>query len=138
MLVPLAAFLNAHEAHIFKTRLEAEDIGVFMQGEDFVYLNWTYAMAVGGVRVCVVHEDLAAARAVVAKCIDGTYRAELQAEVGDLDDLKCPACGSASFKSRSAYIDLALLAICFVLGPIFPARARVHRCDNCANWWSED
>jgi hypothetical protein len=45
-----------------------------MQGEDFVYLNWAYAMAVGGVRIYVLQEDMPRARETIAKCLDGTYR----------------------------------------------------------------
>jgi len=139
MLVSVAAFLNAHEAHIFKARLEVENIGAFIQGEDFVYLKWPYAMAVGGVRVCVVEEEVGEARAVIENCINGHYRRELEAEIGDLDDPNCPACDSTSFKSRSSYADLALLALLFFLsGIIFPARACVRRCDACSRYWRDD
>ncbi len=135
----LAGFLSAREAHIFKTRLEASNIGAFIQGEDFVNMYWPFAMAIGGVRVYVVEADLECAHAVIADCLAGRYRRELEAEFGDLDDTKCPRCGSASFKSRSSRLDMAMLAATFFLsGIIFPARARVHVCDACGHRWHDD
>ena len=139
MLIAVAAFLNVHEAHLFKTRLEAENIGAFIQGEDFVYLLWPYATAVGGVRVCVVADEVTKTHEVIANCINGTYRRELEAEFGELDDVRCPSCGSTSIKSRSSYGDLVLLAAVFFIGSaIFPARARAHIRSSCGRKWPDD
>ena len=75
---------------------------------------------------------------VVRKCIAGDYRADLVAEFGSLDNPKCPACGSTTFKSRSSYVELVLLAATYLLmNIIFPARACVHRCNACNTWWRE-
>jgi hypothetical protein len=71
MFVQVAAFLNAHEAHIFKTRLAADGVYALVRGEKFVYMNWAYANAVGGVRIYVSSEELEQASVTMRKCING-------------------------------------------------------------------
>ena len=137
-MIPVAGFLNALEAHMLRTRLEADGVPAFIQNEHLIYAKWSLALALGGVRVCVVEEDAERASAVVRACLAGEYRAQLMAEFGDLDDPSCPACGSTRFESRSSYLDIALVAAAVFGGFIFPARAYVHRCQTCGHRWDGD
>jgi hypothetical protein len=137
MLVTVGKFLFAYEAHNFASRLRAEGVFAVSQQHGFGYANWSWVLAHGGFRVWVVDAELEATRAVIVKILDGEFQRELEAEFGDLDDVACPTCGSEDFLSRSAYADIAMAILLFPIGVSIPALPRVHRCETCANWWSE-
>ena len=138
MLVTVASFTEPWEAHIFRSRLEAEGIRAIVAHEHHVWQNWPYALALGGVKVQVLQEARDEAIAVVDRCRTGEYQAELAAAFGGLDERGCPRCGSARIASRRSWFGLLLLLLSAGLGVIFPLRRRVHRCKTCGAGWRED
>lgn len=140
MLVTVATFTEPWEAHIFRLRLEAEGMFAVVAHEHHVWANWPYAMALGGVKVQVPPSELERALAVERRCRAGDYRAELEAEFGQLDGDSCPRCGARQVTSRRSMPQLALLiASAWFAGLIFPLRSSVHRCGSCrAKWHDRD
>ena len=136
-MVPVASFLNVLEAHMLRTRLEAEDIPAFVENGNLIYGKWSLALAVGGARVCVIDNDAEKARSVVRACRAGEYYAQLEAEFGDLGDPACPACGSKSFTSARSFADIWLALFFVIFGAVLQARPRLHRCDACNNQWAD-
>src|SRR5215471_4944565 len=53
MLVTVDSFREPWEAHLFKMRLEAEDIPAFVRLEYHIWMFWPYSTALGGARVQV-------------------------------------------------------------------------------------
>ena len=62
----IAVFNKPEDAHLLRMRLEAGGIPAFIQDENIVQIHWLVANAVGGVRVQVGDEDVAAARELLA------------------------------------------------------------------------
>src|SRR5688572_10798090 len=100
MLVTVANFTEAWEAHLFCYRLEAEGVPAVVNHEHNVGIYWPYALALGGAKVQVHHVDRNTARFVERRCLAGDFYRELSEEFGDLDDEKCPRCGSVVFTAR--------------------------------------
>lgn len=65
-MTTLATFNKPEEAHLLRMRLEAGGIPAFIQDENLVQIDWLLANAVGGARVQVADEDVAAAREFLA------------------------------------------------------------------------
>ena len=63
--VVIAIFPQVIQAHIAKSRLEADGIEAFIRDENIVALNWLYSNAVGGVKLEVAAEDEKRARAIL-------------------------------------------------------------------------
>lgn len=106
-LITVAFYPDAIEAHLAVSRLVAAGIRASTADEHIVSADWFYSRAVGGVKVQVPVEDLAAARRILAERV---------APVETDEPVRCPRCGSdeietATFSSRLAWIFLVLNAI---------------------------
>ena len=65
-MTTIATFNKPEEAHLLRMRLEAGGIAAFIQDENIVQIDWLLANAIGGVRVQVADEDVAAAHELLA------------------------------------------------------------------------
>jgi hypothetical protein len=132
MLVIAASFMESPEAYIFLGRLKAEGIPAYIAHEFHVGNNWAYATALGGVKVQVPADRLGEARHVERLSGAGEFRALLEAEFGDLNEIHCRKCGSADYR-RLRPIPRQLLAIVasFLTGTVFPAWGWIHVCNAC-------
>jgi hypothetical protein len=138
MLVTAASFLHPWQAHLFRMRLEAEGIEAVIADEHLVSIDWPMAMALGGVKVQVPQEQLAAARTVKALCEAGAYEAVLVREFGADDASRCPRCGAGEIMRRKPRTWLLALLASFVsTGVIFPVRASRFACRACGATWRE-
>ncbi len=128
-MTTIATFSKSEEAHLFRTRLEAAGIPAFVQDEHLVQLDWLYSNAIGGVRVQIADEDVAAARAFLAADLPEGAAAGL--------GVACPKCGSEEtapdeLPRRLAFVTLLLLNI-----PLLFARHR-WRCRACRHAWTPE
>ena len=57
-LITIASFSQPIEAHLTKTRLEADGIECFIFDEHIVRMNWLYSNAIGGVKLQVKEPDV--------------------------------------------------------------------------------
>jgi hypothetical protein len=137
VLHTVATFRDPWEAHFLRLRLAAEGIPARVAHEHHVWAAWHLSVALGGVKVQVPLSAGSEALAVLDGCRSGRYRAELAAELGDLDDPRCPVCGSPRFASRSAIPMLVLALGALALGLALPARASIRRCDLCRTDWRD-
>lgn len=64
-VVVVRAFSAPHEAHLACSALRAAGIDATVADANIVAVNWLYSNAVGGVKVLVREEDLAAAREIL-------------------------------------------------------------------------
>ena len=65
-MVVVATFSKPEEAHLLRMRLEAGGIQAFIRDENTIQVDWLYSNAMGGVRVEVAEEDVAATRELLA------------------------------------------------------------------------
>lgn len=135
-LVTIASFINPWDAYLAKGKLEDEGIPALIVDEYHVWANWIYAQALGGVKVQVTEENVAAANGILGSVTQGRYAEELASEFPDLDVNNCPECGSDKYKSRMplGFLLLAILSL-GTLSIIFPLRRDRHQCLRCGHKW---
>ena len=63
-MTTIATFNKAEQAHLLRTRLEANGIPAFLLDENVTQMEWEFLT--GGVRVQVADEDVEAARELLA------------------------------------------------------------------------
>ena len=56
-MVVIATFSTVDEAHLLAARLRSAGIACELRDENTLSLNWTYALAIGGVKVAVADAD---------------------------------------------------------------------------------
>ncbi len=126
----IATYLHPWEAEIARGLLESEGIPASLANENIVRMDWTAALAVGGVRLLVPQESVAAAQAVLERQQTGHYAEALELEQG-LAPAVCVQCGSRSMRSIFSAWWVALLVLSFGLATIFPPPKRGVRCSKC-------
>ena len=136
MLATVERFNEPWEAHLFRMRLEAEDIPAFVIHEYHIWNAWYLAMALGGARVQVPAERYREAREIWRLCREGQYRQLLQEELGDLDDVCCIYCNSDKITRRPPILMITFAIVGLFFGMIFPGKSTVYRCHNCGRSWS--
>ncbi len=124
----IATFTKPEDAHLLRMRLEASGVQAFIQDENTIQADWLFSNAVGGVRVQIADEDVAAVKEFLAE--DTGIPAAADAPC-------CPKCGSTAiererFSRRFAYLSLLLFAF-----PLVFVRRRL-RCTSCLYTWKPD
>ena len=61
----IATFSTVDEAQLLASRLRSAGIAVELRDENTLTMNWTYALAIGGVKVAVPEEDMDDAIAIM-------------------------------------------------------------------------
>lgn len=88
-MVVIAAFSTVDQAHLLAARLRSAGITCELRDENTLTLNWTYSLAIGGVKVAVQDSDEEDALAILGD----TPSAE--------GLLVCPECGSGDVTIRT-------------------------------------
>jgi hypothetical protein len=124
----VATFMHAHQAHFLRIRLEEEGIPAIVCDEATSALAPHFIHAIGGIRVQVRDEDVAAASAVVG----------LDEPMTDLrEGMVCPECGSSDIdqelNARRSYV-MSFLLLFLIMLPL-PFVKRQYRCNQCSHLW---
>ena len=130
LLVTVGLFRDPWHAHLFRMRLEAEGIPAFVAFQFHIGNNWLYSMALGGARVQVWRYLAPEAAEVLRRVRSGECRRELAAMFGDLDDQRCPHCGSTDLRKRRSVAMFALFIAALFFLPL-PAWGWVYICRRC-------
>ena len=110
-LVTVAAFNMPYQAHLAKSRLEAEGIPVFIRDEHLISINWFYSPALGGVKVQVPDVHLQEAQQILASTPDVALTDEEALSATPIEEpgpeppgtMECPHCGSEGFVEELHY-----------------------------------
>ena len=121
-MITLASFSKPEEAHLFRLRLEAAGIPAFVQDEHVIQMQWLYSNALGGVRVQIADDDLAAAREFLAE--------DSPQPCPDAENVVCPACGSQHTVPDELPRRIAFLSVLVLSLPLPVSRHR-WRCSSC-------
>ncbi|MGD0189330.1 MAG: hypothetical protein ABSD74_01175 [Rhizomicrobium sp.] len=132
MLTTVTAFREPWEAHMFCSRLNAEGIPAVVSHEFHVGNAWHYSTALGGVKVQVPYDCIEHARTIQQLCASGEFKSLLERDIGDLDDIRCPKCGSNLSRRRRPVIEgILAVAISLWFRTIYPPTGWVCFCENC-------
>ena len=106
-LITIATFEYPHEAHVIKSKLESEDIYVFLKDELTVQADNFISNAIGGVKLQIKENDVEKALEVLKLFDIKTYEPlEPEKFVAKLDAFtkKIPFLGKVSLENRGVII----------------------------------
>jgi Putative prokaryotic signal transducing protein len=132
--VKVASFSQPFEAHLARTRLEAEGIACVVSDEYLVRVDWLLSNAIGGVKLMVPAGEAAHAR----EALRPRPHLVVVAQAGTPADgeMICPRCRSydvyySHYSRRIAGVFILLL------GFLVPWRDRRWTCTQCGYEWKE-
>ena len=122
-------FDTAIEAHLYKAKLESENIRVFLKDEYTISTNLLYNQAIGGVKLQVYQQDISRAIEII-NSLDSS-----KSTAADNKVICCPKCNSTDlhngFKSMKGIKGILSAIVSFAL-LIFPIYYKnVHKCKAC-------
>jgi hypothetical protein len=126
----IATYLHPWEPEISRGLLESEGIAARLADENIVRMDWSHALAVGGVRLQVPMESVAAARLVLERQKNGEFEEALENEHG-VAPAACRNCGSRSLRPTHSARWILLLVLSFGIAAIFPPPRNGTRCKGC-------
>ncbi len=112
----VARYSMLSEAHIALTRLHSAGVDAVIRDEFTITCDWFMSNAIGGVKIEVVEEDVAAAAEI------------LRMPAPDEGVLKCPHCGGNDLAVRTLSVLGAALIILKVPIPLAYATVDCRRC----------
>lgn len=128
-LITLKTFDNSFEAHLLKTKLESQDIRVFLFDENLVSINPLYNVTLGGIKLKVDESQWNKAEEILTVLSANKLTNE------DNQIISCPECKSEDimygFKSMGGTkgVFSAILSFLFMVFPIY--FKTVHKCNFC-------
>lgn len=137
-LVVLRRFFDPFEAQVASATLEAAEIPVFLQNENFANTAWTEIIAVGGVQLLVPETSVAEAEAVLGQSTH--VLPEDPSEALSVEDpppsfsrfvSSCPSCAATDLEFHVPLRRLAALLSIAGL-PLVPPVKR-YRCRTCGH-----
>lgn len=135
-LVVVASFLDTHQAHVARLRLEAEGIRAALDGEHHIAMDWMISNAVGGVKLLVLDSDVEQATRILQEDETEKDAAIASDEPIDDDAESCPACQSMDFHQERLNRPMAFLSVLFFGFPL-PFFSQNLACNSCGHRWRE-
>ncbi len=130
--VAIRQFRDLPEALLAKGSLDSAGIECALVDDNVVRLDWLWSNLMGGVKLVVDREDLAASEEVLSQPIPEHFDVS---GVGEYKQPHCPKCNSLDINFQeldpAAYLSLAISV------PI-PFHRRAWRCHNCHAEWEDD
>jgi hypothetical protein len=129
MLIRIAAYENAIEAHLARGRLETEGIPAYVCHEHHITANWLRSLALQGVKIYVHPMNRDRAREILAAHDRGEYALDDDQEVP-----ACPRCQSTKLSRHRVSWKSALLVANLTTIPLY-FRWAMMKCDTCRHEW---
>jgi predicted nucleic-acid-binding Zn-ribbon protein len=131
VLVTVATFPEAIEAHIYRNRLENEGIPCVIADENIISNQPWHSIAYGGVKLRVRAQDQEKALALINQIRYG--QEYLDGESAAYEPPECPVCNSRNLKQKQVSGIWPLVKSILFL---YPMRTRVKlTCQNCGYRW---
>jgi hypothetical protein len=130
MLVQIASYTTAIEAHLARGRLEAEGVPAFVFHEHHVWADWLVSRALKGVKVYAHQQDGERARTIVA----AHDRAEYALAEEDEPRPSCPRCQAGTVVRQRLSWRSAMLVTNLASIPLYFRWATEH-CSTCGHDW---
>lgn len=122
--VTVRTFRDLSEALVAKSVLESASIECFLSDENTIRMDWLWSKALGGIKLQVREEDLAAAADLLDQEVSKKFEVE---GVGESVATQCPHCQSADirFGERVKRLGFASLLVGVPL-PHWPKRIEMQ------------
>jgi hypothetical protein len=132
-LVTIRQYLSVQEALLAKSALESAGITCFLGDQHVIRLDWFLSNALGGVKLQVRDEDIAAANEILDQQQPESFATDGAAEYVQPT---CPSCGSSevSFKGLVKPLAYGSLAV----GIPVPLKNSGWKCRTCGHEWHDD
>ncbi len=128
MLVRIAAYQNAIEAHLARGRLEAEGIPAYVCHENYIWAYWLDSLALQGVKIYVHPINADRAKEIITAHDRGDYALDEEELVA------CPRCTSTDVCRRRVSWKSALLVVNLTSIPLYFSWATM-KCLSCRHEW---
>jgi len=128
MLIKVATYTNAIEAHLARMRLEVEGIPAFVFHEHHIWAKWLLSLALGGVKVYVHKNNLDHANTIIGAHDRGDYALE------DDEKITCVQCQNDKTVKRQLSWKAAMLVVHFTNIPLY-FRWATLKCLHCGHEW---
>jgi hypothetical protein len=132
-MVAIRKFRDLPEALLAKGSLESAGIDCALVDDNVVRLDWFWSNLMGGVKLLVDRENLAAAEEILTQPIPEHFDVS---GVGEYEQPRCPSCGSLDVNFRET--SPAAFASAFLVGIPIPLVRKAWRCHACRAEWKED
>jgi hypothetical protein len=136
MLITVGRYFDPWEAHILRSRLEAEGVPAWVTGDQHIIAHWPLSMALGGAALQVPGVYVEQTQEIITAYHAGTFEQDLVAEHPEAIDT-CPACGSSEVVGSVPLWQRVLTVATYLLASApFPTSASHMQCNACGhNWW---
>jgi hypothetical protein len=132
-MVTVRKFRDLPEAMFAKGSLESAGIECALLDDNMVRLDWFISNLLGGVKLQVRPEDVAAAEEILAQPIPENLDVS---GVGEYKQPRCPRCQSLDVSFQELNKPIAYVSA--YLGVPLPVRRRAWRCHSCRAEWEDD
>ena len=134
-LVTVRRYRDLSEAIVARSLLESAGIGVLLQDENLVRLDWQISNFIGGIRLQVDVQDEAEALEMLAQPVAETI--ELGEGQAWFPQPHCPVCGSVEITFEGASRGSALASL-FLLAVPLPTGKKMWTCEHCGSRWEDE
>jgi hypothetical protein len=131
-LVVIREFRDLPDALLAKSILDSAAIECFLYDENTIRMDWLWSNALGGIKLSVKEEDVAAA----SELLDQKPQEKFEAEgTGEFTQPRCPHCDSVniSFGERGRHLAYATVAV----GVPLPVKRSGWKCHSCGHVWND-
>ncbi|CAC9646907.1 hypothetical protein [uncultured Gammaproteobacteria bacterium] len=136
-LVAVESYNHPIDAYLAKGRLETEGIPVFLASEHHVWMNWSYAQALGGMQLRVSPQNLTAAQEILKMHNQGEYEPLLNEIFPEIDTKNCPNCNANSYVSKFPLHRLFFTLVSFTVAVVLLSKRTLHTCQQCNHKWKD-
>lgn len=131
-MLTIAKFRDLPEALLAKGSLESSGIECVLVEDNIVRMDWFISNFVGGIKLQVNAEDVAAATEILNQPIPAEFSVE---GVGDYHQPPCPRCQSLDINFQEIYKPIAYWSA-WLNVPI-PVQREAWKCRACGNEWRD-
>jgi hypothetical protein len=130
--VAIRQFRDLPEALLAKGSLDSAGVECALVDDNVVRLDWFWSNLMGGVKLVVDREDVAAAEEVLSQPIPEHFDVS---GVGEYEQPRCPTCDSLDINFQE--LEPVAYVAAYLNVPI-PFHRRAWRCHNCNAEWQDD
>jgi hypothetical protein len=123
------SFTDILQANIVRGRLEAEGVPAIIANEHTITADWTYSLALGGVRIMVPPQYLTEAKEIIRQIDCGDFTGDDEATEAANDEL-CSVCQGPLIRKQAFSWKLSLFVSSLSALPI-PFSKHQYHCANC-------
>ncbi|CAC9579301.1 hypothetical protein [uncultured Gammaproteobacteria bacterium] len=136
-LVAVESYNHPIDAYLAKGRLEVEGVPVFLANEHHVWMNWSYAQALGGMQLKVSPQHFTDAQKILKMHNQGEYEHLLNEIFLEIDTKNCPNCNANSYVSKFPLHRIFFTLVSLAIGVVLLSKRTLHTCQQCNQKWKD-